>query len=206
MKLNSILFTLLLFTAGLSATLNLQAAEVCVTTQSDPDGDGFGWEQEATCLVVKADDSGATPAEVASRSVVFPRTGEKVDIKRIHWQIDDFADKTFTGCHGYLIDPEQDQDRCVSCDSGESYSYEHFADGNGRLIYSLGKAGFEAEFEWGVDAFGLYFGPMPVKAFAQITDSGIKQWVEGVQGSIGFYEYCEGLIPSSAEEDKKARD
>jgi len=195
-----------LSTLLLVGSANLYAAEICVTSESDPDGDGYGWEQEATCLVVGSNEpsntsqdpaaGNASPAELASRSIVNPRTGESVNVERIYWQTEDFAGKSFSGCVGYVVDPAQQTDQCLSCGSGENFDYQHYADGNGRLIYSYGNVSFEAEFEWGVDTYGLYYGPMPIKAYAEVTETGVNQWLEGKRGAIGFYEYCEGVVPS----------
>jgi len=191
---------------GALASFNLHAAEICVSSESDPDGDGYGWEQFATCLVVHTDNgsndsdgnqSPITPAQALSQSIFDPRSGERIDIERIYWRTQDFAGKSFSGCNGYVVDPAKETDECGSCSSGESFQYEHYEDGNGRLKYSHGRINFEAEFEWGVDEYGLYFGPMSVSAFAEVTESGINQWLEGRQGSIGFYQHCEGLVPSS---------
>ncbi len=203
MKISKTLLVIKTLAASLLLTANLNAAEVCVTADSDPDGDGFGWEQEATCLVVVTEDQagvGRTPAEIASQSIVYPRTGERVEIERIFWQVNDFADRTFTGCQGYVVDPAEEQDQCLSCGTGESYQYQHYSDGNGRLLYSFGNTSFEADFTWGIDENSLYFGPMPVQAYAEITNTGINQWLEGSQGAIGFYEHCEGLVPSIVED------
>lgn len=194
-------FTLLIFVFALASN-NLQAAEICVTTESDPDGDGYGWEQKMTCLVATNNNDATnsvpqSPAETASQSIFDPRTGSKVDIKRVRWATEDFAGKSFPGCKGYVVDPAQETDQCLSCDTGETYQYEHYEDGNGRLIYSFGKTNFEAEFEWGVDEYGLYYGPMAINAFAEVTESGINQWLDGTRGSIGFYQYCEGVVPAS---------
>lgn len=166
-----------------------QAGEICITTESDPDGDGFGWEQESTCLVTEA----------SSRVPEFydPRTGEKRNIQRLKWVTSDFADKSFTECHGYLVDPDAESDQCLSCDSGESYDYKHFEDGNGRLVYSFGETKFEADFSWSIDIYGIYNGPLPITGFAEITDTGIRQWLEGKPDRIGFYQQCEGAIPST---------
>jgi len=105
-----------------------QAGEICITAESDPDGDGFGWEQESTCLVTEA----------SSRVPEFfdPRTGEKRNIQRLSWVRSDFAGKSFSDCQGYLVDPAETTDQCLTCGNGESYEYKHFEDGNGRLVYS----------------------------------------------------------------------
>lgn len=191
--------TLAIFVCMLTCT-SLNAGEICLTTESDPDGDGFGWEQNATCLVVtKVSDTGelVSPAEAASQSIVDPRTGIKIDIQRIHWAPTDFAGKTFSGCKGYVVDPAKEKNQCLSCSPGESYQYEHYEDGNGRLFYKSKKTKIEAEFEWGVDEYGLYYGPMAIGAYAEVTNSGINQWLEGTAGAIGFYEHCAGVIPAS---------
>lgn len=173
----------------LLASSYAQAGEICITAESDPDGDGFGWEQESTCLVTEA----------SSRVPEFfdPRSGEKRDIQRLTWVTSDFAGKSFNDCQGYLIDPDETIDQCLTCGSGESYEYEHFEDGNGRLVYSFGKTKFEAEFIWSIDDNGIYNGPLPITGFAEITETGIRQWLEGKPGNIGFYQQCDGAIPSA---------
>ncbi len=165
------------------------AGEICITAESDPDGDGVGWEQEASCLV--------TDASFAAPVFFDPRTEEQLPVQRIKWVEADFADKSFSDCHGYLVDPDKETDECLSCGSEEIYDYQHFADGNGRLVYSLGNSKFEAEFTWGVDIYGIYFGPLPISGFAEITDSGIRQWQSGQPGETGFYQQCDGAIPST---------
>ena len=190
-----------IFFLAVIASFNLHAAEVCIDPASDPDGDGWGFEQEASCFVVisgtGANGELLSPAAVKSQSVFHPRTAEKINIQRIYWTAADFADKSFTGCNGYVVDPAQANDQCESCESAESSRYEHYADGNGRLFYQNGAVNFEAEFFWSVDQLGLYYGPMPVLAYAEITETGINQWLEGTPGAIGFYEHCAGLVPSS---------
>ena len=172
------------------STSNLLAAEVCITSASDPDGDGWGWEQEASCTISPGfTDAGPTP-------VFDPRSGDPINLQRIEWQLSDFTGQVLTGCNGYVVDPTEPEDQCVTCESDELYSYEHYQDGNGRFTYSNGAINIEAQFDWGVDEFGFYHGPMPVNAFAEVTDSGIKQWAEGTPGSIGFYEQCDGLVPT----------
>ena len=114
------------------------AGEICITTESDPDGDGFGWEQESSCLVTEA--SATVP------TVFHPRTNEQLNVQRITWVEADFADRSFSGCDGYLVDPDHEQDSCLSCGSEENTDYQHFADGNGRLVYSFGESSLEAEF------------------------------------------------------------
>ncbi len=165
------------------------AGEICITTESDPDGDGFGWEQESSCLVTEA--SATVP------TVFHPRTNEQLNVQRITWVEADFADRSFSGCDGYLVDPDHEQDSCLSCGSEENTDYQHFADGNGRLVYSFGESSLEAEFTWGVDIYGIYFGPLPITGFAEITADGIRQWQSGQPGESGFYEQCDGAIPST---------
>ena len=52
MKISKTLLVIKTLAASLLLTANLNAAEVCVTADSDPDGDGFGWEQEATLSLI----------------------------------------------------------------------------------------------------------------------------------------------------------
>lgn len=171
------------------ASSGVMAGEICITAESDPDGDGYGWEQEATCLVTNA--SAQVP------EFYEPRTGERLNVQRIKWVTADFADKTFEDCHGYLVDPGKEADKCLSCGSEETQEFKHFTDGNGRFVYRFGEIKFEADFTWGIDDYGIYHGPLPITGYAEITDTGIKQWVEGKPGQIGFYQQCDGAIPSA---------
>lgn len=179
------LLATVLFSQGSLST----AAEICVTSESDPDGDGYGWEQEATCLVT---------AETDKTPVFYdPRSGEQRVIQRIKWVTADFTNQSFKDCGGYLVDPDKRKDQCLSCDSEEEIKYQHFEDGNGRMKYSYGEIKFEAEFLWGIDDYGFYHGPMPITGYAEITENGVRQWLEGKPGEIGFYQQCDGLLPSA---------
>jgi len=145
-----------------------------------------------------------SPAAINSQQVFHPITAEKVAIERIYWTNADFTGKTFSGCDGYVVDPTTGTEECESCTSSESSSYEHYADGNGRLIYQNGQINFEADFTWSVDSLGFYDGPMPVLAFAEITPAGINQWIEGKVGRVGFYQHCAGLTPSLSNEQSES--
>ena len=74
-----------IFFLAVIASFNLHAAEVCIDPASDPDGDGWGFEQEASCFVVISGTGPngelLSPAAVESQSVFHPRTAEKINIQ-----------------------------------------------------------------------------------------------------------------------------
>jgi len=108
--------------AALLTTSQTNAREVCQLLESDPDGDGWGWEMDASCRVTP--ETGNVPA------FQHPRTGLDVNIERIFWVWDDFAGKTISECRGYIVDPGSPSDRCSTCADTES-TYQHMTDGAG---------------------------------------------------------------------------
>jgi len=108
--------------APLLTTSQASAREVCQLLESDPDGDGWGWEMDASCRVTA--ETGNVP------SFQHPRTGLNINIERIFWVWDDFANKTISECRGYIVDPGSSSDRCSTCANTESV-YQHLTDGAG---------------------------------------------------------------------------
>ena len=72
-KLVTLMKFISIFFLAVIASFNLHAAEVCIDPASDPDGDGWGFEQEASCFVVISGTGPngelLSPAAVESQSV-----------------------------------------------------------------------------------------------------------------------------------------
>lgn len=113
--------------------LNAYASESCRMLDSDPDGDGWGWEAGASCRITA--DTGNTP------QMNHPRTGQTINLERIFWVWEDFSNKTINECQGYIVDPAQSRDICSTCRVAAA-SIFHGADGRG--LYSSASDGVDA--------------------------------------------------------------
>lgn len=120
---------------SLMLTGQAQADEICRVVGSDPDGDGFGFEAGATCVVTN--ETGQTP------QMTHPRTGRRLDIERILWARDDFNNKTISECQGYIVDPDLPRDICITCQTPAA-SIFHGSDSRG--IFTSGAGGVNSRF------------------------------------------------------------
>ncbi len=121
MKLLKVASVVLAVTSPLLSS-NANANEVCRLLASDSDGDGWGWEAGASCRITP--ETGVTP------QMNHPRTGQPINIEGIFWVSEDFSNKTFSECQGYIVDPNQARDICSTC-RVPSASLFHGADGVG---------------------------------------------------------------------------
>lgn len=179
--------TIITLACALLTALPVFANEICQTAESDPDGDGWGWEKEASCRVTEA--TGRIPV------LYHPRDGQRIFIERIFWTWNDFSKKTFNNCEGFIVDPSKDSDECSTCE-GEGSTYQHLPNGKGLLRLESRGQGHLARFNWNVDSNGLYVGALPLEAYGERVEGGVRFWVEAQPGRIGFYTFCE-VTPSS---------
>lgn len=137
--------TLLVFLVLLSGPALSQSLPSCRALASDADGDGYGWENDASCVV--------TGTSLSSPQFTNLETGESVDLVRAQWDAGDIAGKSVV-CADYHFD-------------GESYLYEggvgylfrplsSTAPYNGNVIIGFGQ--FATTQTWTIDN-GIYYGP-----------------------------------------------
>lgn len=163
----------------------------CLLPESDSDGDGWGWEDNTSCLITE--ETGKIP------TFYHPRTKEKIPLEKLTWSWKDFSKKSFENCEGFVVDPEKEEDFCSTCKEGSQTNHLHLNDGNGTTQFKEeGEETSEAIFTWNVDHNGFYSGVLPIKIYGEKTPQGIRFWLQGEAGKIGFYTLCKIF---SAEEE-----
>ncbi len=76
-------------------TGNAFAAPACLSSSSDADGDGWGYENDTSCQV--------TPGTSYTRSIYDPVLEAEIALERQQWEWSDFVDKTIS-CNSYGAD------------------------------------------------------------------------------------------------------
>jgi len=74
--------TTLLLLLPLSQSAHAQSLSVCSSAASDPDGDGFGWENNQSCRVTSVSDT--------APEFINQETGQPVVLTRAIWSAADF--------------------------------------------------------------------------------------------------------------------
>jgi len=140
-----------------------EAIEPCLYAGSDTDGDGYGWDDRASCRV--------TAESEPVREIFHAGTGEQIDLVKLQWTWGDFWQSFFT-CTEY------------------NYSgTEYVADENSTEYLHIGATASVYESEIPTTFWlegGIYNGPAPIDAIAEVTDDGvIRSWVND-----NSYHYC----------------
>lgn len=175
------LFGFLVVTPALS-----QTHPSCASIASDPDGDGYGWENNASCIV--------TSNSATNPSFTNLVTGEPVNLVRAQWRPSDFV--------GRLIECTSRRFDGTSYAFTESTVYEfeplsQTAPFNGNAIeYAPVPGDPSIEHVWTLDN-GIYSGPtdLAVTPWVEIVDEGIDtQNVTRVWLSNQSYTQCSNLL------------
>ncbi|OED36023.1 hypothetical protein AB833_28800 [Chromatiales bacterium (ex Bugula neritina AB1)] len=189
LKYSILTLTLLTFNAG------AQSFPTCQSADSDPDGDLYGWENNATCLVPDPN----TPPVIVRRD-----NNTTVNQSRAYWQASDLVGKTVS-CqnHVFYSDPN-DASTGVYISEPFTPEYVHGADG---MVTQTIDGNFAGTSAWSITD-GVYSG----QAFMHLTrfvDADFQQnspgnsrgWVN----DTSFWQ-CNGATPTGTAPPKPPAD
>lgn len=136
-----------------------QTLPSCISIASDADGDGYGWENDASCVI--------TSTSLTSPTFTNLETGEPVNVVRAQWSPSDFAGNQIT-CDARRFDGVS----YSSIGPGPLYVFQPLsqtAPHNGNVTaFEPALDGTDITHSWTISN-GIYFGP---------SDLAATPWVE----------------------------
>lgn len=138
---------ILAFFALDSQTVMSQTLPLCRSTASDADGDGYGWENNASCLI------GST--SLGATTFTNLETGAMVDLIRARWEPSDLLDDIV--CQEYQFDGAYYQ----PADSGTLYEHAPLPTTFPSVSNVLVSGTPVVTQSWSLDN-GIYYGPSPL--------------------------------------------
>jgi len=150
--------TILIFAVLAGEPILAQTLPSCLSMASDADGDGYGWENNASCLVANTSLGAATFTNL--------ETGNSVGLIRARWEPSDLLDDMV--CQLFRFDGTYYQ----AADGGtlyEHYPLSQNAPFAGNVVFVSGSSVVTQT--WSLDN-GIYYGPSPLalSPWVQIVD------------------------------------
>ncbi len=183
--LNASTLTLVVVTA--SAAASAQSFPECTLADSDPDGDGYGWENNATCRVADP----LVPPVITRND-----NGQTVNQTRAYWLESDLTADSVT-CQSYIFYPDP-ADSSTGSYIADPFSpvYTHTADGQ---VTQTINGNFAGTSSWSITD-GIYSGAafMSQTAFVDVDFQAANANASRGWSSAAGYWQCDGAAPTGS--------